>query len=155
MGKTPKTKADHLEAREQLVERRAIIKNVINDRGWQKMVDLHNILTTEYNYKDGSPIDITRQTLYNDLDVIGRELDVPGRATSNLIAAYQQKVSEIDKMLSKCRDTKEKIQLYKLWTQYSKDYAIVLGRINSSNSADALGGKSQKANITFQFDDVE
>ena len=72
----PKTREEKMQANEHLIERRQIIKNIIEDRGWQTMTELHNILTSEYTYQDGEPITITRQTLYNDLDQIGKELDI-------------------------------------------------------------------------------
>jgi len=147
----PISSEDRMATREQLIERRQIIKNIIEERGWKSMTELHNILTSEYTYQNGTPIAITRQTLYNDLNQIGKEMDIVGRESSNLIASYRMKQREIDDLLKKCKDMKDKIQLYKLWTQYAKDYSVVLGRLGATASANEKGGESQKEEINVSF----
>lgn len=149
----PRTPEEKQGMQEKLVERRAIIKNIIEARGWQSMRELHRVLTTEYTYADGSPITISRQTLYNDLDVIGNEMDIAGRESSNLVAAYTRELRELGELLKTCKTVKEQIAVRSLRSRIRKDFSVVLGRLGAKASADAKGGEKQEQEYTIAFED--
>ncbi len=108
------------------------------------MSELHQILLEEYE------IDVSRQTVYRDLDVIAQEDDTAGREKVNLLASYQMKLKDIEKTLKSCTDPVEEIKWYKLWTQYAKDYSAVLAKMAAANN---ISGKPiEKETVNIRFD---
>lgn len=138
-------------ARERKVQRLEIIRKIIEERGWLKVTELVEILRNEYKYADGSPITSSRYTIYNDLDELGKQMDIPARERANLLARYKRKINEIEKMIKRCDNDKDKIALYKLWTQYSKDYSVVVGRMSAEIYGSGVDGQSQKTPINITF----
>ena len=55
-------------------------------------------------------------------------------------------------MLKASKDPNTRIQLYKLWTTYAKDYSVVLGRLGAVASADEKGGENQKGEVNITFE---
>lgn len=123
--------------------RREIIKRIIAERGWKNMSELHKILLEEYE------IDVSRQTVYKDLDHISKEEDTSGREKVNLLSSYRRKMNEIDRTLKNCESPKEKIMWYKLWTQYSKDYSAILARMDAANNISGKPVEKETVNIRF------
>ena len=134
-------------------DRRKIIKKLMLEKGITNRAEILRILEIEYN------IHVSRQTIYKDIAKIASLSDSDIEEFELDIASiYKKNIRDLQDMINKCRDRKEKASLMKTLSQMIKDQHTVLNNIairGNERRNPAKDGSDAEKKVSIVFGDPE